>query len=465
MSDMVLALTDDAAWVWPLAQQPAQPQRFAADAEGHAGLLRCLGALPGEVRCHVLLDLAAETLHETRAPALAWRDRRALARLRRQEWYPADSVARLRWLAQKRGQARLQACGLASAEPWLTWLHLIASSPASVIALHSATLLGAELASAQAGHCLLAQPSFAGLRLSWLCDGVPRHTRRLCAEPGAQAATLSSVLHFFASQPDYPSSSPRLLWAGQEAQADWAQLPAWLGYARQDVELAPGQQLAWADWLSARLRQRAGDYPLPAGFGHHRLWQCGARLRRLALLVSVGAALLGVGLFAWGEWLNADSARLRAQTSALALRQRELAAALGPEAVHAQLRSQAQALLALRQRWPRLHEDLDALARWLAQAPALQLNAAHWRVDPSQLAAGAGASLQLEFSPHAGAPARAALAELHALLDAMRQAGWRAHVRQSPFDTRPDATLHSDSDAPTVFVAQLTLPGRRGAPP
>lgn len=89
--EWIIVLGDTAAWAWPLFASPAAPRRFAADAEGHAALLRCLGESHGEAHSRVLIDLACETLHEQHTPALRWHDRRALAQQCRRNQFAADA--------------------------------------------------------------------------------------------------------------------------------------------------------------------------------------------------------------------------------------------------------------------------------------------------------------------------------------------------------------------------------------
>lgn len=467
LCEWMITLTDAAAWAWPQLERPAQPRRFAADAEGHAALLRCLGARGGEARSQVVIDLAGETLHETQAPALNWRDRRALAGQCRRTWFAADGVAGLRWLPRQQGGDILQGCGVQPPGSLSTWLHLLAHSAAPPAALHSATWLGEQLAhaiGADSGAALLLQPGLDGARLSWLTDGVARHTRRLTADGEA----LARVLDFFASQPDYPAQAAPKLWVIDDgaAVAALAGHPALAGHARQRVELAAlGHGPGWADWLTAHVGRRAGDYRGHTSEARPSLRMCAPHVRRGVLMASLATAALGTGWFVHGEMLDADAARLSADVRSLHVRQQALASALGPD-TDAPTRRAADGLLALRAHWPRLGDDLDALATRLAGTTMLRVDAAHWRADPAAPGPGPGegARVQLELRAAATASPRQALAELHQLLADCRKAGWQAQLSHAPFDTRADATLTGEAEGVVRFVVQLTLPAR-GVPP
>ena len=110
--EWIIVLGDTAAWAWPLFASPAAPRRFAADAEGHAALLRCLGESHGEAHSRVLIDLACETLHEQHTPALRWHDRRALAQQCRRNQFAADALVGWRWRPGLADDTVLQLCGV-----------------------------------------------------------------------------------------------------------------------------------------------------------------------------------------------------------------------------------------------------------------------------------------------------------------------------------------------------------------
>ena len=364
--EWIIVLGDTAAWAWPLFASPAAPRRFAADAEGHAALLRCLGESHGEAHSRVLIDLACETLHEQHTPALRWHDRRALAQQCRRNQFAADALVGWRWRPGLADDTVLQLCGVPMQGSLPAWLHLLTHGAAPPVALYSASWLGEPLArtlGASHGPALLLQPGLASARLSWLQDGRVRHSRQV----GPAGEDISLVLDFFASQPDYPAHGIPTLWQTGEDDS-LVHHPALAGFQRQQAPLESG----WPDWLSAQLSRQPGDY-----------------------------------------------------------------------------------------RWPRLCDDLDALAEQLARRPALSVTALHWRADPARLSQGSGAHVQLELRADATLSARQALAELEQLLAACRQAGWNATLSHAPFDTRAEATLHSQSEEVVRFVVQLALPARK----
>lgn len=453
--EWIIVLGDTAAWAWPLFASPAAPRRFAADAEGHAALLRCLGESHGEAHSRVLIDLACETLHEQHTPALRWHDRRALAQQCQRNQFAADALVGWRWRPGLADDTVLQLCGVPMQGSLPAWLHLLTHGAAPPVALYSASWLGEPLArtlGASHGPALLLQPGLASARLSWLQDGRVRHSRQV----GPAGEDISLVLDFFASQPDYPAHGIPTLWQTGEDDS-LVHHPALAGFQRQQAPLESG----WPDWLSAQLSRQPGDYRWPPGTSRPQLGQCSPRSRRLTLAISLAAAVLGGGWFAWGEALNRQAAQLAEHTRALHASNQQLAASLGPAEVTQARRAALNSLLILRTRWPRLGDDLDALAEQLARRPALSVTALHWRADPARLSQGSGAHVQLELRADATLSARQALAELEQLLAACRQAGWNATLSHAPFDTRAEATLHSQSEEVVRFVVQLALPARK----
>lgn len=452
-----IVLGDAAAWAWPSSPAPVTPRRFAADAEGHAALLRCLGEGHGEARSRVLLDLGGETLHQQHVPTLRWRDRRALAQQCRRNLYAADALVGWRWRPEPTGGAWLQLCGVPMQGPLPAWLHLLAHSAAPPVALYSASWLGERLAhaiGASHGPVLLLQPGLDGARLSWL------HNGRVCAsrQIGSDGADVGRVLDFFASHPEYPTHGVPTLWR-IDHDDPLANHPAWLAFPSQLVPLIlPG--LGWADCLLGLLARQPGEYRWPASSRGPRLGQCPPHWRRRALAASLVVALLGVGCFAYGELLAHRATQLAADAQAVRHHSQQLATRLGPLAQQDSQRATLASLLTLHTRWPRLGEDLASLTAGLAKAPTLQLQALHWRANPVRLGLGHGAQVQLELRPDIASSPRQALAELEPLLADWRRAGWEVQLSDTPFDLHADATLLSQPDSAARVLVQLSLPAR-----
>ena len=238
-------LGDTAAWAWPLFASPAAPRRFAADAEGHAALLRCLGESHGEAHSRVLIDLACETLHEQHTPALRWHDRRALAQQCRRNQFAADAVGlalaagfgrRHRVAAVWSANAGLTARLAASADTW--------RSPACGAVFSQ---LAGRAAGAHAGR----QPrpgaavaTWPGQRPTELAAGWPvRHSRQVGPARGGHQPGAG----FFASQPDYLAHGIPTLWQTGRTTV-WFTIQPWRAFSASKHRLN-----GWPDWLSAQL--------------------------------------------------------------------------------------------------------------------------------------------------------------------------------------------------------------------
>lgn len=476
MANLGVILTDAAAWVWNMNGPPAPLQRLDASADGHAALLRWLGQHSGELRCHVLVDLSSEILCHTAQPALSWLNRRALARVQQSQWFAADGVACLRWLPRQRGQDHLSGCGVTPSAPLLTWLHLLAASQAGVASLHSATLLGVRLlgrVALPASGVLLLHPAVDGMRVSWLHHGVPQLTRRLSWGSEAAASPLLNqellrILSFLASQRQYADSQPPcvLLVAAHPAQlADLAGLPALAGCTLHGSTLAELTGAAsLRDWLAQHLGRDAGDYALPPGFAHHRLWQCGRRMRQTALASGLISLLAGAGLFGYSDHLHQLSHALRTRSEALEQADQQRSQQL-PALSTLQLRQRSvDSLLILHQHWPRYRDDVNRLPALLAELPGWTVQALHWSAPyPPERAP--HASLRLTLSPAAQADYRQSVQQLEQLLANRRSQGVGATLIQAPHDIQSDGTLRAERSEHDGFVLQFTLPPSPRRPP
>lgn len=469
MANLGVILTDAAAWVWSMGSPAAPWLRLDASADGHAALLRWLGQHSGELRCHVLVDLSGETLCHTRTPALSWFNRRALARVQRSQWFAADGVASLRWLPRQGQQDGLSGCGVIPSAPLLTWLHLLASSQAGVASLHSATLLGLRLLNQlalPASSVLLLHPAVDGMRISWQHHGVPQLTRRLVwADETAACPLLNQellrILGFLASQRQYADSQPPsvLLVATDPAQlAQWAALPALAGCKLQGSTLA---ELAGAAsvraWLAQHLGRDVGDYALPPGFAHHRLWQCGQRMRQAALATGLISLLAGAGLFGYSDHLHQLSHTLHRRSLALEQADQQHSQHLPALATLQARQHSVDGLLALHQHWPRYHDALKRLPALLAELPGWRLQTLHWStaLPPTQLPL---AKLRLTLVPAAEADYRHSVTQLEHALARQRHQGVGATLIQAPHDIQPDGILRPERTGRGGFVLQLTLP-------
>ena len=315
---------------------------------------------------------------------------------------------------------------------------------------HSASWLGEPLArtlGASHGPALLLQLA-ASARLSWLQDGWVRHSRQVGPagrhQPGAG---------FFASQPDYPAHGIPTLWQTGEDDS-LVHHPALAGFQRQQAPL----ESRLAGLAGAHSCRQPGDYRWPPGTSRPQLGQCSPRSRRLTLAISLAAAVLGGGWFAWGEALNRQAAQLAEHTRALHASNQQLAASLGPAEVTQARRAAPNSLLILRTRWPRLGDDLDALAeqrpagqrcqsRPCTGAPTLPGSVravapiCNWNCAPTQ-----------PFPPVRRWPSWSSCWPPAGKLAGMPRSA-------TPFDTRAEATC--TAKARSCGLSQLVLPARK----
>ena len=196
---------------------------------------------------------------------------------------------------------------------------------------------------------------------------------------------------------------------------------------RQQTPLESG----WPDWLSAQLSRQPGDYRWPPGTSRPQLGQCSPRSRRLTLAISLAAAVLGGGWFAWGEALNRQAAQLAEHTRALR-QQPATGSQPGPGRSHAGT--------------PRRPEQPADIAHALA-TPGRRSGCPGRTVGPPASAVSYGLALARRPCPaqsgqwrpcatgiarRRNLSARQALAELEQLLAACRQAGWNATLSHAP---------------------------------
>lgn len=210
-------------------------------------------------------------------------------------------------------------------------------------------------------------------------------------------------------------------------------------------------------WLAQHLGRDVGDYALPPGFAHHRLWQCGQRMRQAALATGLISLLAGAGLFGYSDHLHQLSHTLHRRSLALEQADQQHSQHLPALATLQARQHSVDGLLALHQHWPRYHDALKRLPALLAELPGWRLQTLHWStaLPPTQLPL---AKLRLTLVPAAEADYRHSVTQLEHALARQRHQGVGATLIQAPHDIQPDGILRPERTGRGGFVLQLTLP-------